>query len=185
MVAKSTKFIVMVGILSGLAFVLYFLEFPLAFLFPSFLKIDFSDLPAIFGGLAGGPIAGIAVELIKNILHFLLISKEPMASGEIANFCAGLGFMIPLLLLIGKSRERAFSPIPYVMGTIAATVTINVINYFVTLPLYGMAEHAQKIAFIYTAGLPFNIVKWILVSIATVVIYARVRGPIQKLALRG
>lgn len=182
MISRGTRLVVTAGVLSGLAFILYFLEFPLAMLFPPFLKIDFSDVPAILGGIAGGPLMGIAIQLVKNLLHFLIISKEPLASGEIANFCAGVSFMLPIIFLV--RRNAKFSPTPYAMGTVAATLIMCLVNYFVTLPLYGMAEHNARIGFIATAGLPFNLLKWTLVSVATAVVYVKVKGPMARLTLK-
>lgn len=182
MISKRTKFITIVGVMSALAFILYYLEFPISFLFPPFLKIDFSDVPAILAGIAGGPIVGIAVEFIKNLLHLLIISKEPAASGEIANFCAGVSFMLPVLAILRSSSK--FSAIPYIAGSVVGTIVINIVNYFVTLPLYGMTAPAQRFGFIFSAGIPFNLTKWIMVSIVVAVLYNRIQAPIRKLALR-
>ena len=60
-----------IGMLSGIAFILMFFEFPIPVLIPSFIKLDLSDLPALIGAFAYGPIAGILIELIKNLLHLL------------------------------------------------------------------------------------------------------------------
>lgn len=175
---NKTRIVVLTGVLSALAFVLYFFEFPLAFLFPAFLKIDFSDVPAILGGIAAGPVVGVAVELIKNILHFLLISKEPAASGEIANFVVGVAFLIPLVIALRK--EKRFRVMPYIVSTIIATIFVNIINYFVTLPLYGIAPEARW-PMILSALIPFNIVKWILVSVVTIILNTKLIVPIEKL----
>ncbi|HHW31032.1 MAG TPA: ECF transporter S component [Clostridiaceae bacterium] len=179
---RKTNIVVLVGVLSALAFVLYFLEFPLAFLFPAFLKIDFSDVPAILGGIAAGPLVGTAIELIKNILHFLLISKEPMASGEIANFFAGTSFLIPVAIMI-RSREKfskwPYFILPYVVATLISTTIINIINYFVTLPLYGLESEA-RLPMIISSLIPFNILKGILVSAVTILLYSKLKGFISK-----
>ena len=67
---NSTKLIVKVGILSAIAYILMFISIPLP-IFPSFLKIDVSDIPAIFGGMSLGPIAGLAIVVIKNVLQVI------------------------------------------------------------------------------------------------------------------
>ena len=56
-----------VGILGAIAYILMCIEFPIPIM-PSFIKIDFSDFPALLAAFAMGPIAGITVELIKNVL---------------------------------------------------------------------------------------------------------------------
>ncbi len=188
MVSKKTRIVVMTGVLSALAFALYFFEFPLAFIFPAFLKIDFSDVPAIIGGLAAGPVVGVVIQLIKNILHLLLISKEPAASGEIANFFAGVSYMLPVILMSAKNGavfdKRFHKILPYVAGTLIGTLAINIINYFITLPLYGMTDAAEKMNFIIYAGIPFNLVKWTIVSVTTAVLCIKLESEIKKILLK-
>lgn len=67
--SHSTQKLVTVPLLAAVAFILQYLEFPLP-LMPSFLKLDFSTLPGLIGGLVFGPVVGILVELLKNVLHF-------------------------------------------------------------------------------------------------------------------
>ena len=64
----NIRLLVGTGMLSGLAFVLQYLEFPIPIM-PGFIKFDFSDLPALIGAFAYGPLAGVIVEFIKNLLH--------------------------------------------------------------------------------------------------------------------
>jgi riboflavin transporter FmnP len=174
---EKTNLVVLIGVLSALAFVLYFLEFPLAFLFPAFLKIDFSDIPAILGGITAGPVVGVSIELIKNILHFLLISKEPMASGEIANFFAGTSFLLPVVIMVRKNNK--FSVWPYVVGILTSTIVANLMNYFVTLPLYGVNADA-RMPMIISSLIPFNIVRGILLSIVTIFLYGKLKVYLNK-----
>ena len=68
MVHRRTAAIVKTGLLSAAATVLMFIEFPLP-VFPAFLQLDLSEVPALLGSFALGPMAGILVELIKNLLH--------------------------------------------------------------------------------------------------------------------
>ena len=61
---------VSIGMLSSIAYLLMLLNFPLP-LFPNFLFIDFSDIPALIAALIFGPIAGILVEFFKNVLNYI------------------------------------------------------------------------------------------------------------------
>jgi len=161
--AKSTKFITTVGIFSALAIILYLVDFPVAFLFPAYLKIDFSDVPAILTGVAAGPLAGVMVQLIKNIVHFLMKS-ETGGTGEIANFIAGSALMLPIAYFYGKEK---FKMIPsFILGTISMVIFANLVNYFVTLPLYGMPKETL-LPTIMTVLVPFNIFKAAIVLVVT------------------
>jgi riboflavin transporter FmnP len=178
MVTKRTRILVLTGVLSALAWVLMALEFPLFIYFPSYLKIDFSDIPAILGGLTAGPLVGVAIELVKNILHFITMSKEG-GIGEIANFFAGIGLLIPIVLIARKNPKRLI--VANIAGIVLMTVVANIVNYFITLPLY-MKDPPREVILttIYTMLVPFNIVKGIIVAIVTLVLYSALKKVIQK-----
>ena len=77
---KNTRYIAAVGILSAIAFVLQLIEIPVPMFMPTFIKFDFSDLPALIGAFAYGPVAGILIELIKNLLHSMASQSSPTSS---------------------------------------------------------------------------------------------------------
>ena len=64
----STRTITTLALLIAIAAVLQYLEFPIPFC-PPFLKMDVSDTPAVFASLVFGPVSGIIVELLKNVIH--------------------------------------------------------------------------------------------------------------------
>jgi riboflavin transporter FmnP len=181
---NSTKLITLLGVMTALAYILYFLELPVGFIFPAapFLKIDFSDIPAILVGLSAGPLAGVVVELFKNILHAIFLMKEPAGSGEIANFAAGISYLIPVILIARKD----FTPKKYIpammLGTICMVITLSFVNYFITLPLYGITSNAIKLGMIYSTFAPFNTIKGIVISIVIVLLYPRLRSVLKKFA---
>jgi riboflavin transporter len=178
LVSKKTRIVVLIGVLSGLAWVLMALEFPLFIYFPSYLKIDFSDLPAILGGLVAGPLVGIAIELVKNILHFLTLSKEG-GIGEIANFFAGVGLLLPIVLIARKNIKHLI--VANIAGILSMTIVANLVNYFITLPLYLKNPPKEVIiTTILTILLPFNLVKGVIVAIVTIVLYNALRKVIEK-----
>ena len=82
----STRTITMTALLAAISYVLAFLEFPVP-LSPSFARMDLSDLPALIGTFAFGPVTGVMIELIKNILQ--LLSTSTGGIGELANFLMG------------------------------------------------------------------------------------------------
>lgn len=103
---RNTKTLVTVGMLSTIAYVLMLLNFPIP-PFPSFLLIDFSDIPALIASLVFGPVAGIFVELIKNILdYFMKGSPTGVPVGHIANFAAGIIFILPTWYVYTKLKTK-------------------------------------------------------------------------------
>ena len=100
----STRDLVIVGLFSALAYVLMLLESP-GYL--GFLRIEFSDVPAILGGLGLGPAAGVFIELIKNIIKAL--STKTIGAGELANFVVGSAYVLPLSIIYRKWKGKHLS----------------------------------------------------------------------------
>lgn len=176
----TTRYYALIGIMTGLAFALYYLEVPVAFLFPvaPYLKIDFSDIPAILTGIAVGPIGGILVQLFKNILHLLIISKEPAASGEIANFFAGVALMLPILFAY-RTNAKKFGWLGIAVGTVLATLVMVAVNLYITFPLYGIPEEIRW-NLIVTTFTPFNLLKGAVVGLVFSLLYPKLRTVIDR-----
>ena len=68
----TTHNLTVAAMLSAVAFILMFIEFPIPMLIPSFVKMDFSDLPALLGAFALGPVYGVAISFMKNLLHIVV-----------------------------------------------------------------------------------------------------------------
>ena len=169
---NSVKFLIYVGMLSALAFVFYALEVSVGFLFPAtpFLKIEFSDIPAGVATLGFGPLMGILVEFLKNVLH-IFITKEPALSGEIGNLLSGLGMILPAWFMLRKNRSILNKALAVVLSAVFCALIMAFVNYFVTLPLYGIADHSAKMAMIYTGFIPFNLLKGALVALISILVY--------------
>lgn len=69
--ANAHEKIVTIGMMSALAFILQIFDFPVPFA-PPFYKLDFSEVPVLICAFAMGPVAGVASELLKNVLKILL-----------------------------------------------------------------------------------------------------------------
>lgn len=179
---QNTRVLALIGIMSGLAFALYFLEVPFGFLFPAapYLKVEFSDIPAILTGIAAGPVAGIIVQFLKNILHAMFIMKEPAFSGEIANFAASVSLMLPIVLLYRKD-EKKYKWISGFIGTIIMTIVMVFVNYFITFNLYGLpAGFSYRMGLILTTFTPFNLLKGTLVTVVYVLLYPKLKPSLAR-----
>ena len=188
MTGLRTRCVTKVGILSAIAVILMFFEVPLPMM-PSFLKLDASELPAILGAFLLGPLAGVFVELIKNLLH--AANTQTMGIGETANFLVGISFIIPAGYLYQKNSSHVGAILSLAVGTFSMMVSASLLNYFVLLPLYQVVLHfplEQMIAlgtvanpeivdlksFITMASAPFNMIKGLVISIFTMMIYKKV-----------
>ena len=130
----STKKLVMTGMLSAISTILMVLEFsvPLA---PSFIKFDFSDLPVIFGGFMMGPVAGIIIAILKNLLKMVFAGTNTMAVGELANVIGSVAFMLPAVLVYDRKKTKKRAAWGLVAGTASATLINFITNITLTFPL--------------------------------------------------
>lgn len=132
----STRTITSVAILSAIASVLMFLEFSVP-LVPSFLKFDFSDFPALLASFAISPVAGVLVELIKNILH--LPFSHTGGVGELANFLVGSALVLPAGLVYRFYKTKSGAVIGSAVGAISASLVSLPVNLYITYPFYAVA----------------------------------------------
>ena len=189
----STLSMVKVAVLAGIAYALMFLEMPVP-LFPGFLKIDLSDMPAIVAGLALGPIAGFAVEAVKNFLH-LITATSTGGVGEIANIVVGSSFVVVASLVYRSEKSLKALIKGFALGTIAMVIIGSAMNYFVMLPFYGQIMGLEAIigmgtainpnvkdllSFVLWFIAPFNLVKGIVISIITIPLYKKIEKLIKN-----
>ena len=120
--------------LAAVATVLMYLEFPVPIM-PGFIKLDISELPALIASFAYGPVAGVVVCLVKNLIK--LPSTSTAAVGELCNFMLGAAFVIPAGLVYKKMKKRSGAIVGAVVGAAAMALISLPSNYFITYPIYA------------------------------------------------
>lgn len=192
----STRMLTKVGVLSAIAFILMLIEFPLWFA-PPFLKMDLSEVPALMGAFALGPVAGVLIELIKNILNVAIEGTSTGGVGELANFVVGSIFVYTAGYIYHKNKNIKNAIIGMITGTIAMTIAMAVANYYVMIPFYaklfgmpldkivamGSAVNKYVVDFkslIIYAVVPFNILKGVIVTSITFLLYKKVSPILHK-----
>jgi riboflavin transporter FmnP len=190
-----TKYLAVIGIMGALGFVLMLLEFPLPFIIPGFIKFDFSELPALITAFAYGPLSGIAVCLIKNLLHLPFTSSA--AVGEISNFLLGAIFVGVAGAIYKTKKTRKTALLSALIGAAVMSVVSVATNFFVVYPcyeiIYGMPMEAIVGAYklllpsadtllkcLVIFNLPFNFVKGMIDAAICFAIYKRI-SPIIKI----
>jgi len=133
--STNTRKITVTGMLSAVAFLLMFIEFPIPIM-PPFIKLDISDLPAVLGTFAIGPLAGVAIELIKNILHIIIKGTSSACVGELSNFLLGCAMVVPAGIIYKNNKTRKSALIGSIVGCIVMALICLPINYYVVYPAY-------------------------------------------------
>ena len=116
----ATRKIVVIGVFSAIAAILMVLEFPVPFA-PSFYGLDFSELPALIGAFAYGPVAGVMIEFCKILIKLVLKPSSTAFVGELANFSISCMLVLPasVIYLFKKSRKQA------ILGTVVGTLIMT------------------------------------------------------------
>lgn len=163
-----------IAMLSAIAFVLMLLEFPVAPIpAAAHLKMDLSDIPALFGAIIYGPVAGILIEFIKNLLELALKGfGSQMGFGNLMNFIVGSAFVVPFSLIYRQLKKKSKDSKGILLGSIAGFISIVGIgfgaNYLIS-PLFFkyflgiIIDDATLWAAIGTATI-INVIKGIMLS---------------------
>lgn len=133
----NTRKLTVAAMLSAVAFLLMFIEFSIPVLIPSFIKMDVSDLPALIGAFALGPVYGVVIEVVKNLLHILIKGTTSAGIGELCNVVLGSVFALVAGLIYLKRHDRKGALIASFSGAAAMALVSLPVNYFVVYPFYA------------------------------------------------
>lgn len=182
----STRNLVTISILGVMAFVLMMFQFPLPFIAPGFMQVDFADVPVLIGAFSMGPIQGILIALIKNVLHIVLGQSSTVGIGELSNFIISASFSATASVIYRRNKTRKYAVMGLVAGVVTMTTIATLSNYFIIFPMYSAVIPMDKILQMGQAIVPavdsllkmmifcivpFNLVKGSLVSLVTFLLY--------------
>ncbi|WP_244833665.1 ECF transporter S component [Clostridium sp. BJN0001] len=177
---RNTDKIVKVALFAAIALILRYIEFPILPTF-AWLQIDLSDVPALIAAFGIGPMAGVIIELIKNVLILVIKGTTTGGVGDFANFFLGVVFILPPALLYKRNKSKKTAIIGMILGALTLEVLAPPINIFILLPAFGMKmTSAQALNYTLAGLIPFNAIKSLIVSVVTYVIYKRVSVSIFK-----
>ena len=183
------------GLLSAMAVILFYIEIPVV----AFYTLDLSTLPAILAGFAMGPLQGIAVIIVKNLVHMLGTSTACV--GEFADILMSCAFVIPASLYYRQHKNRKSALISMLIGSVCMIVVSVLVNYFILIPAYqvlmnlpleviiGMGQKVfgfidTTVELVLAITAPFNILKAAVLSFVTYLLYKRVSPLLHQKAAR-
>jgi riboflavin transporter FmnP len=133
---SGTRSMVVTGMLSAIAFVLMFVEFPIPALIPPFVRLDFSDLPELLGAFALGPVYGVVISLLKNVLIVVIKGSGTGSIGEICNFILGATFSLSAGWIYKKHKNLKGAIIGSLVGAVLMALISVPANYWISYPAY-------------------------------------------------
>ena len=184
---KVNKTVIM-AMLSAIAVILMYFDFPIPFIAPGFYKIDFSEIPVLIGSFMLGPCAGVIIEAVKVILHFCMKGSTTAFVGDFANFILGCMYVVPAAIIYHTKKTRKMAMISLIAGGVILVIAGMLLNAWYLLPkyseLYGIpldvliamgtkvnASITDVFSFVALAVAPFNIIKALIDGIVTVILY--------------
>lgn len=188
---SKIRFIAVTGILSAASAILMMLSFSVPFM-PSFIKMDFSELPALIASYCMGPLSGVLVCLIKNLINLPMTTTGGV--GELSNFVLGCCLVLPAGLLYRYRKNRKFALIGALVGSLTMALVSLPSNYFVMYPIYTKFLPLDKIIGMYQAifpgvnglfscllifNVPYTFLKGALDTLLTFLLYKRI-SPLLK-----
>lgn len=179
MTSKKINTMVKIGMLAAIAVILQYIGSIIGIRVGGFLDVEISDYPAIIGALALGPVPGVLIELIKNLIH-LLITRTGFV-GEFANFAVNGMLVLTIGLIYKYNKTKKGALIALLCGTLAMTAAAIATNYFVMLPLYmPQASPAARLSLVLSLITPFNFIRGLLLSVITLVTYKNLSPILHK-----
>ena len=186
----------MIGLFAALAMILHIFDFPVLFLAPGFYKLDFSEIPALVGTFAFGPVAGVMIEFCKILLKLVVKGTSTAFVGDLANFVIGCSLVLPASIIYMFRKTRRNAVVACLAGSVVMTVFGTAFNGVYLLPafsrLFGMPMEAiiaagaeingninNVTSFVCFAVAPINLIKSVAASAVTLVIYKPL-SPILK-----
>ena len=196
---RNTKYITLCAMLGALAMLLHLFDFAVPFLAPGFYKLDFSEVPVMIGAFMLGPVGGIVIELVKILLKLVVKGTSTAFVGDLANFVVGCAFVVPASTIYHLKKSRKTAVISLVTGTAVMSVFGSAFNAIYLIPafaaLYGMPIDAiigmgsainPSITSVWTLAIfavaPLNLLKGILISVPTMVLYKRISKVLHNTA---
>lgn len=190
---KKVRMITGTAMLTAVAVALQYIEISIPIM-PSFIKLDFSDLPELIGAFAYGPLAGVLIAFLKNLIH-LAVSQSGFV-GELSNFLLGASFALAAGLIYKKKKTKKNALVAGVAGAVVMAAVSLPLNYFIIYPLYysilGFPEEAilqmyqlllPSVKSIFQAliifNVPFTFVKALISAVVTMIIYKPI-SPLLK-----
>lgn len=187
----STKMICFIGLFGALSAVLMLFKIPLFFA-PSFMKLDFAELPCMIGGFTFGPVAGVAIVVVKLLLNLLLNGSDSMYVGEISNLILSSTYVLTASFIYRKRKTKKVAAISLLIAVLVTSFASVISNTYFTFPAYATIYSLGMDSIVKMAGavnplvkdvptmmlfsvVPFNLIKYGLVSAITFLVYKKVK----------
>ena len=208
---ESTQFftparIAVIAMFATLSGILYVFGFPIGVAFPSWLELNFSDIPALIGTFALGPLSGGIIVFVKILIKLIIKGTSTVFVGELADLVIGLAFVVPAGLIYKRHRTFKGALLGMTVGTVCSVAAAILANWLVLVPFYiklfyngsweplvnamqalfgeGVTQDTFYNFYLWVSVLPFNILRCLIAVLVTLPVYKRISSLINRLNTR-
>ena len=175
--SKNLNKSIKIALLVAIAVVLMYFDFPIIPIFP-WLAIDLSEIPALMGGFAYGPVVGGVIVVLKVILRLFLKGTHTAGVGELANIIVGIALVVPAAWFYNRKKSKKTAILGMILGAVVMQITGILANLYLLLPAYGIEVDITQ--YVIAGLVPFNGIKALIDCILTYLLYKRVSKAIFK-----
>ncbi len=183
---KNTKQLTTLALIAAISTVLMYIEFPIPFM-PPFFKLDISTVPVLIGGFLFGPVSGILIALVKDIIH--LLSSQTGGVGELADFLCTSAIVGISSAFYKNNKSKKHAILSLAAGVIGLIIVSSIANLYLLIPFYSKVMPIEqifetcnavnplingKVTYIIWGVVPFNFLKGIIVSLITMLLYKKI-----------
>lgn len=193
----TTQTICFIGLFGALSMVLMLFKLPLFFA-PAFMKLDIAELPAVIGSFMFGPLAGFCIVVVKLVLKLFVSGTDSMYVGELSNLLLSSVYVLTASLLYGRRKTKRCALFSLCVSVVLTSILAVLSNTFFIFPAYTVVYGMSMDSIISMAGavnglvhdtftlmlfsvLPFNLVKYGVVSVITFFVYKKLHLFILKI----
>ncbi len=198
---NSTR-IAVIALFATLSGILYIFGFPISVAFPSFLELNFSDIPALIGTFTLGPVSGAIIVFVKIIIKLIFKPTSTAFVGELADLIIGIAFVVPAGIIYRKKRTFKGALLAMFVGTVASVAASVLANRFLLVPFYvkfffegswealiGMMKPLFPSCtrdtfynfYLWVSVLPFNVMRCLIAALVTLVVYKHISRAVNRL----
>lgn len=191
------KMLAFIALMGAVSTVLMLLRFPLPFL-PPFMSFDLSGVMEIMAGFLFGPLAALAVIVLKILLQLLIQGSLSFGAGEVQGLLLSCSYVLPAMVVYYFRKSKQSAAIGMALGTVTVAIVAVFTNLYLIIPYYAamMGTTMEDIVAMCTAVnpavksaagmvimgiIPFNLIKYGVTSAVTFLVYKRISKVIRRI----
>lgn len=143
-----------------------------------FLSYEPKDIIVLLSALLLGPVEGMLVSVISSFAEMVTFSNTGWW-GLLMNVLSTFAFILPGAILYYYKKRTSFLNVGILIGVVSMTGVMLLWNYLI-VPLYMGTTREDVLPLLFTAFLPFNLLKGLINASLTVFLFLPLKRILEK-----